>query len=178
MAEISTIARPYANAVFKLAQESNAVPRWSEFLHSLNMVVSIPMVSNALADIRVTKEQKKDLLVTALKFQKSLELDQFVGILIQNKRITVIPEIVKQFEQLKKNKEGHLLAEIESAYPLSTVEEKTWVKVLEQKWGKHIEPKYTVVPELLGGIRVTIGDVVLDQSVRAKLDRMSNILKQ
>lgn len=178
MAQMTTIARPYANAVFKLAQEANMIPRWDDFLKSLAMVINIPVVSGALADLRVSKGQKIDLLVTALKPLKSAELDQFIAILVQNKRIDAIPEIVNQFEQLKKNKEGRLMAEIETAYPLSSLEEKTWVQVLEQKWGKQVEPRYTVVPELLGGIRITIGDVVLDQSVRAKLDRMSVILKQ
>jgi F-type H+-transporting ATPase subunit delta len=178
MAEMSTIARPYAKAIFKLAQESNAVFKWDDFLKSLAMATNMPTVSGILADRRITKEQKKDLLVTALKKLKSAELDRLVAILIQNNRLNAIPEILLQFEQLKKIKEGRVMAEIETAYPLSAVEEKNWVRVLEQKWGKNIEPTYKVVPELIGGIRVTIGDVVLDQTVRAKLDRMSVILKQ
>jgi len=101
---------------------------------------------------------------------------RFVALLIENGRATALPEIAEQFNQLKNRLEGTALAEISSAFPLEDAQVQQLVGALEKKFGLKLKPTVTVDASLIGGVRVVVGDQVLDTSVRAQLDRMRDTL--
>jgi F-type H+-transporting ATPase subunit delta len=111
-----------------------------------------------------------------LKSNVSAEAKNFVAMLVENGRLTLLPEIGAQFHDLKNAQEGAADAEIASAFELSDAQVKDLVATLESKFGRKLKPSVKVDHSLIGGVRVTVGDEVLDSSVRAKLQKMHTAL--
>lgn len=177
MAELSTIARPYAEAVFASAREDQArLASWSGLLSELAQVASQADVREALTDPRLNANQRSDLFAGLVKATLTTEARNFIDMLVGNNRILVLPQIAEQFEMLKNQLEGTALAEIRSAYPLSDDQVQQLVAGLEKKFGLKLKPAVTVDADLIGGVRVTVGDQVLDTSVQAQLARMRDTL--
>ena len=104
------------------------------------------------------------------------EANNFLGMVVANGRIELLPEIGAQFQLLKNSAEGAADAEITSAFDLSAAQVSELVATLEKKFSRKLNPTVTVDPSLIGGVRVVVGDEVLDTSVRAKLQQMRRIL--
>ena len=177
MAELSTIARPYAEAVFASARDDQAaLASWSSVLSELAQLVSIDEVREALTDPRLNAAKRIELFTGLVKSPLSAAARNFIELLIENNRILVLPQVAEQFELLKNELEGTALAEISSAFPLSDDQVQQLVAGLEKKFGLKLKPVVTVDSELIGGVRVVVGDQVLDTSVRAQLARMRDTL--
>lgn len=177
MAELSTIARPYAEALFASACKSQAgLAPWSELLSELGQVAAQDDVREALTDPRLNVAQRIELFAGLVKTPLTPEGRNLIEVLVSNHRILVLPQIVEQFEQLKNQHEGTALAEIRSAFPLDDSQVQQLVSGLEKKFGLKLKPAVTVDADLIGGVRVTVGDQVLDTSVRAQLARMRDTL--
>lgn len=177
MAELSTIARPYAEALFSAADKDAAgLDAWSGLLSKLARLTELDDVRAALADPRLSDEQRLDVFTSLLQETLSPTARNFIELLIANDRVLALPSIAEQFEALKNRQAGTALAEIASAFPIDDAQVRELVAGLEKKFGLKLNPVVTVDDSLIGGVRVKVGDQVLDTSVRAQLTRMRDTL--
>ena len=177
MAEISTVARPYAEAAFKLAQESGSVPAWSDLIGSLGSIAADPQVASRLGDPGLQPAKLADFFGSLVPGGLSAEAKNFVLMLAENGRVELLPEIAAQFHALRNSSEGKADLLIESAFPLEGAELAGLVASLEKKFARKLNYSVVIVPELIGGVRVTVGDEVLDASVRGRLAQMATALQ-
>jgi len=175
MAENVTLARPYAEAAFQLAKASS-LAAWSAALGSLAAVAGTAEMQECVAGPKLQPEQLHQLIVDVSK-DLNAEQQNFVRVLVDNERVNVLPEIAELFEELKNGTEGVKQAEVQSAFSLDEAATATLVADLERKFQCKIQATVTVVPELIGGVRIAIGDEVIDASVRGKLAAMATALK-
>ncbi len=172
MAEVATIARPYAEAAFAVADKAGTLALWSDALSSLAFVAQSQEIMQLAGNPNVSDAQMADLFSVVEK--RPAEVSGLVQILIENKRLEALPTIASQFELLKAQREGAIDAEITSAYALEGAELAALVVDLERRFKRKIRPKVAVDQALIGGARVRVGDQVIDGSVRGKLEAMRN----
>jgi F-type H+-transporting ATPase subunit delta len=168
MAELATIARPYAEAAFEVADAAGKLAAWADALGRLARVASDPEVRRLLGDPGVTPEALYGVIAGAAG-ELPVELQSFLRVLVGNGRVAVLPEIRELFEALKNEREGVVDAEIASAFPLEPAQTAELVKGLEARFKRKVQPRVSVDKELIGGVRVAVGDEVIDGSVRGKL---------
>jgi F-type H+-transporting ATPase subunit delta len=125
-----------------------------------------------MSDPRLGDEQRVQAFTSLLKSDLPQTARNFIALLVQNDRLLLAPEITLQFEALKNRQEGTAQADITSAFPMSDDQVKDLLAVLELKFGLKLKPHVTVDSSLIGGVRVAVGDQVLDTSVQAQLARM------
>ena len=176
MAETVTIARPYAEAVFRIAKEKGALAPWSETLAGLAAYAANPEVADCVANPGLTAAQKANL-VKSLIGTADADVANFIEVLAESDRLSVLPEIAAFFETLRASEEGIRDAVIESAFPIDDAQAKAILPVLEKHFGARLKPEVKVDPSLIGGVRVVVGDRVFDDSVRGKLDAMAAALR-
>lgn len=173
MAELATIARPYAQAVFRVAQSDPAgLAAWSAFLSEAAQVAGHGEVRGLANNPNVRSQDIASLLLSAVRAPASAEAKNFVGMLAENNRIALLPEISEQFHELKNEHEGAADAQIFSAFDMTDAQRNDLVVALERKFKRRLHPAIIVDPSLIGGVRVVVGDEVLDTSVRARLQQM------
>jgi F-type H+-transporting ATPase subunit delta len=175
MAELATIARPYAEALFRVAKSGN-LGAWSNLVSEMAQVASHPDVKEFAINPKVSDKQITDTFLSLLKSDVTPEARNFIGMLAENGRLTLLPEVAEQFHELKNAQEGAADAEITSAFEMSDAQVKDLLATLEKRFGRKLNPSVTVDPSLIGGVRVAVGDEVLDTSVRAKLQKMHTAL--
>ena len=173
MAENATLARPYAEAVFRLADAGGALAPWSATLRTLAQVVAHPDMQECLAKYDLTSVQLRELFLSLCPADLSAEAKNFIGLLIEYDRLTLLPEIFEQFEALKNEREGVVDAQISTAFPLEGAQLAGLVADLERRFKRRINPQVSIDRELIGGVRVAVGDEVIDGSVRGKLNAMA-----
>jgi F-type H+-transporting ATPase subunit delta len=171
MAELATIARPYAEALFRVAQAAD-LGAWSNLVSEMAQVAAHPDMQGLAHNPKISDDEIGATFVSALKSSIGAEAKNFVEMLVQNGRLTLLPEIAEQFHALKNAQEGAADAEIVSAFELSSAQLSDLVATLEKKFGRKLNPNVVVDTALIGGVRVVVGDEVLDTSVRAKLQQM------
>ena len=168
MAELATIARPYAEAAFEIARDSQSLASWADMLKFAATIVG---------DARVDAAAKESLLLSIGGDRFTGEARNFIRVLVEAERVSLLPEISAMFETLKNDAESTAKATIESAFELTDAQVDELRAALERRFGRKIEATVTVNPALIGGARVTVGDSVLDGSVQAKLAAMSAQLR-
>lgn len=176
MAELATLARPYANAVFDIASEREALDRWSRMLTVASAAVAEPTVQAMIESPAVTDEQKAHGLIDVVRDELDDAGRRFLHTLAANKRLTLLPEIGTQFEALKAEAERVLDVEIASAVPLSNDELDRFTDALKRRYERDIQLSTVVDADLIGGAVVRAGDTVVDGSVRGKLDKLAESL--
>ncbi len=172
MAENLTLARPYAEAAFQLAK-GGSLPQWSKALARLAEVVAAPAMQECIGNPRLDPEQLSRLCIDVAGDALATDQQNFVRVLVDNERLTVLPEIVAFFEELKNAHEGARDAAITSAFPLDGQALQALVADIGRKFGCKINASVSVDPELIGGVRIAVGDEVIDASVRGKLAAMA-----
>ncbi|MEO5765717.1 MAG: F0F1 ATP synthase subunit delta [Casimicrobiaceae bacterium] len=177
MAELATVARPYAEAAFALAREQNALPAWSQMLSFASSVVADARVAAALDNPKFTPGDKESLLLSIAGERVTGDGRSFLRVLIEADRIKLLPQIQVAFETLKDAAEGVANATIETAYPLSDAQLGQLKAALERRFRKKIETTVVENTTLIGGARVTVGDEVIDGSVQARLAAMATQLR-
>jgi len=175
MAEPSTVARPYAEAAFRLADAGGALAKWSEMLAAAAQVASDARVRASIGDPNLSDAKVAGLFISILSL--SGEGENFVRVLAENGRLTLLPEIRAQFETLKNERESVVEAEISSAFELSQAQLADLVARLEKKTGRKVKARVRVDQSLIGGVKVALGDKVIDGSARAQLGALENALK-
>lgn len=171
MAELATIARPYAEALFRVARDGN-LASWSEMLSTMSSVAANPDIMDMARNPKVSDEQIISVFMSAVNSPANAELKNFVSMLVENGRLSLLPEIASQFHALRNAQEGAADADIVSAFEMTPAQVVELVATLEKRFGRNLTPSVTVDNSLIGGVRVVVGDEVLDTSVRAKLQRM------
>jgi F-type H+-transporting ATPase subunit delta len=171
MAELATIARPYAEALFRVAQ-SGDLAAWSGLVSEMAAVASLPDVKSFVGNPKLSNSDIAGTFLSLLNSEVTTEAKNFVAMLAENGRLTLLPEIAAQFHVLKNAQEGAADAEITSAFEMSDAQLADLVATLEKKFGRKLNPTVRVDSSLIGGVRVAVGDEVLDTSVRAKLQKM------
>jgi F-type H+-transporting ATPase subunit delta len=173
MAEIATIARPYAEAAFSLAQQRKALPVWAEALGRLAQVAENTQVDGLIGNPNVASSQIEDLFLAVSG--KDAEIGNFVHLLVRNGRLTCLPEIATQFAAMKQAEEGVREGTVYSAFLLNASQLRDLKTLLEGRFGR-LQLAAHVDPSLIGGVKVVIGDQVLDISVSGKLAAMRTAL--
>jgi F-type H+-transporting ATPase subunit delta len=171
MAELATISRPYAEALFRVAKSGN-LAAWSDLVSEMAAVAALPDVKSFAGNPKISDRQVAETFLSLLKSNVTAEAKNFVGMLVENGRLALLPEIGSQFHALKNAAEGAADAEITSAFEMTDAQVKDLVATLEKKFGRKLNPTVKVDNALIGGVRVAVGDEVLDTSVRAKLQNM------
>ena len=177
MAEPTTIARPYAEAAFRLARDESALPAWSTMLHFVTGVVADPHMAAALDNPKLATADKEALLLSVCGDKLTALGRNFVRVLVQADRVGLLREIGTLFEALKNAAEGIAKARIDSAFPLSDAQVAELKTALEKHFGKKIDATVHVDPALIGGARITVGDTVIDGTVVAQLANMATRLR-
>lgn len=177
MAEPSTVARPYAEAAFRLAEAGNALGNWSDMLAALATVSQDERVRSAVADPTLSDPQLAGLFISILGSRLNREAENFVRVLAENKRLELLPEIRTQFDALKNEREGVVEAQVQSAFELSDAQVADLMQRLEKKTGRKVRAEVHINKDLIGGVKILLGDKVIDGSARAQLGALETALK-
>ncbi len=176
MAEIVTIARPYAVAAYRLAKEKNALDTWSGMLGFAASVVADAQMQAYIDDPKVVSGDLERVFLSVCGDKLNEQAANLIKLLVEYGRLSILPDIAEAFEELKAQDEGVLEAEITAASQPKDAEVKALVKRLEDKFGKKIEASVKVDPELIGGIKILVGDTVIDASVKGQLQQLAYTL--
>jgi len=177
MAEPSTVARPYAEAAFRLADAAGALAKWSDMLGALAQVAQDERVQRAVADPSLSHAQVAGVFISILSGRLNGEAENLLRVLAENKRIELLPEIRSQFEALKNEREGVVEAEVHSAFELTEAQLADLVQRLEKRTGRKVKARIEIQKDLIAGVKVVLGDKVIDGSARAQLDALETALK-
>ena len=177
MAEPTTVARPYAEAAFRLADEAGALAKWAESLAALAQVSRDERVRAAVADPSVSEANAAGLFIAILAGRLSGDTENFLRVLAENGRLGLLPEIRTQFEALKNEREGVLEAQVQSAFELSDAQVADLAQRLEKKTGRKVRTTVQLNKDLIAGVRIVLGDKVIDGSARAQLGALETALK-
>ena len=176
MAELVTVARPYAEAAFRLAVEGARLAQWAEMLALIEAVVRDEQVAGRIGDPNVDEQALESLILGALGERLDGQGRNLVQVLVRNGRLELVPQIRALFDELKRSHEGVLEATVISAMPISDDQVKPLLAALEAKFGRKVTAQVEVDPELIGGARIVVGDKVIDVTVRGRLDAMAAAL--
>ena len=175
MAEPSTIARPYAAALFQSSTAADGAQLVAQ-LDALAGIAGDAGLRQFAADPKVTDEQVFKLVSGIAGSDLSPKLTNLLTVVIDNGRLSVLPEIASQFRTLVNDRGGVSDAHIVSAFPLDAAQQADLAKVLEKRFGRQLKTSVSVDSSLIGGVRVTVGDEVLDTSIVARLEQMRTAL--
>jgi len=176
MAEVITLARPYAQAIYSLAKETDALDAWSEALAFLKSVANDATFQATVSAPDIQLTDVEDLFLSICSDQVTEEVRNFIRLLVRNGRLSVLDDVAKQYESLKADDEGVVSAVIQSAFDLDETQVRAITEILSKKLEKKISPSVTTDPSLIGGIKVYVGDKVWDASVRGRLQHMAATL--
>ena len=177
MAEAVTIARPYAEAAFAFADAGGTLAKWAQALETMAGVAAHRDMRAAIGNPGLTDEQLYGLFAGLCGDGLTAEMQNFVHVLIENNRLTLAPEIHEIFLELKNEREGVVEAVVESAFPLDAAQTAALTAELERRYRRKVKSQVTVNKELIGGVRVQVGDEVIDSSVRGQLAMMAGALR-
>lgn len=177
MAEAITVARPYAEAAYKFAVESRELSQWSKILQLAASIAEDGQMKLLVGNPLISVGQLSELILEIGGKKFSTEARNLIVLMIENKRVLLLSQVSQLFEQLKAQHEGVLEARIISAFKMQSDQVDRLIDNLEQKFNRKIEAQVSVDPELIGGVKVEIGDETLDASVRGKLEAMAVALK-
>jgi F-type H+-transporting ATPase subunit delta len=176
MADKSTIARPYAKAAFQEARDHKRLGPWSEALQTAAAVVSDSRVEALLGNPRVTPEELAALVSDTAGPQLDEEGRNFVRTLADNRRLSLLPEISARFDELKGEAEGVVDVTVTSAAPLDESQRSKLATALERRLGRSVRLQCATDPALIGGAVLRAGDMVIDGSLRGRLERIAYAL--
>jgi len=172
-----TIARPYAEAAFDVARGQKALDAWSEVLGLLGAIAADPQIQAQVGNPNLPSDALRDLVFSVAGDGLTQEMQNLVRLLAHNKRLAVLPEIARLFDDMKTAAEGLRHIEIFSPFAVSAADQKALAKRLKSHFGSEVELTVEKDPNLIGGIKIRAGDVVIDGSVRGKLQQLSNELQ-
>lgn len=178
MAELSTLARPYAKAAFEYALESNQLQAWSKMLALTAAVSEQDKVAELLASPEATSSQLADTLVNVCGDELDQKGANFIGELAQHKRLSLLPQINEQFEALKALQQQVVDVEVASAFELDDSQLQTLAEKLKQSLNREVQMHTRIDTDLLGGVLIRAGDLVIDGSVRGKLAKLAEVMNQ
>lgn len=178
MVEKSTIARPYAQAIFDLAHRQGRLAEWSDMLNLAAHVASDADMVALIGNPGVSRQRLSDLFLDICSGKLDSSAQNLIRVLVENGRLAVLPEIFAQFEIYKADAEKIVQAQVISAYELSQAQQQSIAAALKNRLGREVSLQCEVDTSLLGGAIIRAGDLVIDGSVTGQLDRLTNALSQ
>ena len=175
MAERTTLARPYAEAVFKLAEEASTVARWSDVLGFYAVAMQDRDLADVLGNPRVSPEQADKLLGSLLEDISGQEA-ALLTMLRENGKLQLMPEISALFNEKRDTAEGVIEASVVSAFELKDDQVKALAGMLKKELNRDVTIKASVDPSIIGGVVIRAGDIVIDGSVAGKLKDLTSYL--
>ncbi|MCU4414967.1 F0F1 ATP synthase subunit delta [Acinetobacter sp. WU_MDCI_Axc73] len=172
MAELLTLARPYAKAAFAYASEQGATDNWSNALQVLSATVQDEAFSAYLNRPELTPVEQVGLFAKVLGEEQTQSVSNFLTLLAENDRLILLPEIAVEYEQLKSQNSNTVDVVIESAFPLTSVQEQLLTHALEKRFNSSVVVSVEVNPALIAGVVIRAGDQVIDDSALNKLEKM------
>lgn len=176
MAELSTLARPYARAAFEYARNAGELTQWAEQLATAAAVASDSVVEGMLGDPALTAQQQAKTLSDICGDSIGAQARNFVAILADNKRLPLLPEIYNLFEQYKANQEKSVDVEVISAFDLADEMRDKLARGLGAKLEREVKVRTSTDSNLLGGVLIRAGDLVIDGSVRGRLNKLAEAM--
>lgn len=176
MAEVSTIARPYALAAFKQAKQEGKLGEWSDMIEALSVIVSDPLVKGLIANPRVKREQLADLIIEVGGKALSDTGKNFVRVLAEKGRLKFVPEVRRIYEQERAESEGRSKVQVTSAFELNDAEKDKITSSMSKRLGTEVDLSVNVDDSLIGGVVIRAGDLVIDASLRGRMNRLANTL--
>ena len=174
MAELATIARPYAEALYQAAGDDG--PALLASVRALAEAAAQPSLQQFADDPKVSASQAVDLVLGVLGGDVDARVANLLRVVVDNGRVAALPAIAAQFQSLVNARSGVQDATIQSAYPIDGEQLAEVVATLERRFARRLQAKVEIDPGLIGGIRVVVGDEVLDTSVKARLEQMKAAL--
>ena len=178
MSELTKAARPYAKAVFDLAQETGELDRWSEMLAFGAAVVSDPEMQARIEDPAMTGEQLTELLLAICSDKFNEQAVNLSKLLIENDRLVLFPAIAERFETLRQEQQGKVTARVVSAKELTETEQQKLAQKLTDRLNAEVSIETEVDDSLLGGAIIYAGDLVIDGSIRGRLDNLATSMSR
>ncbi len=175
--EATTIARPYAEAVFALAKEDGALDQWSEMLDYVASLMQDSTMQRLVSEPGLVKSQIAELIIDIGGGKLTSEEQNLVRLLAENERLEVVSEIARRYESLKNREKGVLDVDVASAFPLDEAQQQSIAAVLKNKLGRDIRITSSEEPALIGGVLIHAGDLVIDGSVQGQLNKLANELE-
>ena len=172
MAELLTLARPYAKAAFAFASEQGATDNWSNVLQVLSAAVQDEAFSAYLNRPELTPAEQVSVFAKVLGENQTQEVSNFLTLLADNDRLALLPEIETEYELLKSQNNNTVDVVIESAFPVTSVQEQLLAQALEKKFNAAVNVTVEVKTELIAGVVIRAGDQVIDDSALNKLEKM------
>lgn len=176
MAEASTLARPYAQAIFNLANADNTLKAWSDKLALLKEVATNESMIEIITNPDVSTEQTVELIVDICKGHLDEQGVNFLKIAAENGRLEILPYIAESFEVLRSEAEGNIEAQVISAFAVNASQKKSIAEALKKKLGREVTITTKTDKSLLGGVIIRAGDIVIDGSVKSQLEKITHSL--
>jgi F-type H+-transporting ATPase subunit delta len=169
MEDLSTIARPYAQAVLAQAQAEKQLGEWSDMLAFLAAAVRDPTLSGIVANPSVDADRLTKLLLQIGDGRLSPSGANLVRVLVENRRVDALPQIAKRYEAARSELEGRRQVQVISAYKMTAAQQKNLAKAVSARLGKEVELEASIDKSLIGGVIIRAGDTVIDASMRGRL---------
>lgn len=173
MAELSTLARPYARAAFEFARDNQQMAEWSTQLGLAAAVTGTDTIAQVLASPSLTTDQQANTLIDVCGDSLTAPVQNFLKVLAENKRLPLLAEVVAIFEQFKANQERSVDVEVQTAFDLDAATGDKLANALKAKLEREVKVNTVVDKSLLGGVLVRAGDIVIDGSVRGRLAKLA-----
>ena len=174
--EMSSIARPYAEAAFAHASEQGKLDLWSEMLGFMAIAVTDEAMGKVIGNPAIDSESLTRLLLDIGGGRLNDECQNLIKLLVANKKVPALPEIAAQYEALKNQSEGAIDVVITSAFEMKPAQEQIIAEALKKKFSREINISNETDANLVGGIRIKAGDMVIDGSIKGQLQKLANEL--
>lgn len=178
MSELTTIARPYAYAAFEFARDANKLQQWEEYLALLAMVAADQELKELLEGPKLSRNQRAEILLQICDGKLDANAENLVKLLAENNRLSVFGEIAEQFSLLKAEHEGSIEAIAYSAKELPAEQQEKIITSLQNRLGKKVELKCEIDESLIGGAVIKAGDLVIDGSIKSRLNKLNSTLRR
>ena len=176
MAERATVARPYAKAAFEYAHDAHALAAWSQALATASEIVADPRVAELTKNPSLTAADLAGLVIDVAGAKLDAGMQNFVRVLAENHRLLLLPEIAAHYEQFRSAVENTVDVEVTSAVPLNETQAQKLEQALSTRLKRQVRMKTAVDSTLLGGAVVRAGDLVIDGSLKGRLERLATEL--
>lgn len=176
MAELNTVARPYTKAAFEYARDNSELGQWSDMLAMASMASADEMMADILSNPAYTDKQKAEIVLSVCEGYLTDSGKNFLQLLAENQRLSLLPEISAQFEQLKANQEKTVDIDVTTAFELDEQQQQKLTQALSSKLGREVKLTSTLDKSILGGVVIRSEDLVIDGSVRARLAKLAEAM--
>lgn len=176
MTDLATLARPYAEAVFKIAKQADAAEQWSDMLAFLSIVASDAGVVEISSNPKASQASLQQLLLDISQDQLNQEGINFLKLLVENGRLTLLPEIAGLYEQSRAEDEGYVDVDVKTAYAFTKAEETKLIATLEKELNKSVHMRVQTDKSLIAGFWAKAGDTVIDGSLKGQIQQLAKRL--